>query len=248
MITEIKIKVMQIAHKASKIPGLKKLLKPIYKACVLNPLQKMESHKFNKNALNVIQEFDSCMTKNGFDYFLIFGSLLGAVREHGFISHDFDIDVAMWHDDFSDDMIQKLADAGFVLDHKYEVDGGRKALEMTFVKDGVGIDVFFYYPPIDEYPYTTVFFAGKDTVGVEDSIKKYGGMIPVRYQAPLTKEYERVPFESLMLPIPKTAHQILACTYGDSYMIPNPNWVGGSFRKYATTWDSELGIHTKFNH
>lgn len=45
--------------------------------------------------MDVIQEFDEVMTSNSYRYFLIFGSMLGAVREHGLIKHDMDLDTAM---------------------------------------------------------------------------------------------------------------------------------------------------------
>lgn len=53
--------------------------------------------------MNVTQEFDAVMTSNSYRYFLILGSMLGgAVREHGLIKHDMDLDTAMWYEDYND--------------------------------------------------------------------------------------------------------------------------------------------------
>ena len=86
--------VYDFAHTTSKIPYAKKLLKPIY-----YPIKQMFANRrnasFRKNALEVLSSFDKCMIENNYNYCLIFGTLLGAIREKGFITHDFDIDVAI---------------------------------------------------------------------------------------------------------------------------------------------------------
>ena len=88
-------------------------------------------------------------------YTLIFGSMLGAVREKGFIKHDVDIDVAMWAEDYSPRVQKSLEEAGFKLDHRYLIDEGVLAREETYVKNDVSIDVYCIFPPIDKYPYVS---------------------------------------------------------------------------------------------
>lgn len=49
---------------------------------------------------NVLERIDECFKKINLEYFLIFGTLLGAVRHKGFVPWDDDIDIAILQEDF----------------------------------------------------------------------------------------------------------------------------------------------------
>ena len=51
--------------------------------------------------LDLLLEFDRVCKKYNLSYFLIHGSLLGAIRHNGFIPWDDDIDVAMLRSDYN---------------------------------------------------------------------------------------------------------------------------------------------------
>jgi len=51
--------------------------------------------------LDMLVQFDAVCKKHGLRYFLLFGTLLGAVRHHGFIPWDDDADVGMPREDYN---------------------------------------------------------------------------------------------------------------------------------------------------
>lgn len=239
-------KVVSLAHKVARIPFAKVLLKPFYYAYKAR-LNAKRNKAYKKNALNTLEEFDKCMTENGFKYTLIFGSMLGAVREKGFIKHDVDIDVAMWAEDYSPEVSRSLEKEGFVLDHRYLIDEGKLAREETYVKNDVSIDVYCIYPPIDEYPYICSKWSPVEgCVTKQESMKKYGYITGKRLEMPIEKSFIRVPFESLMLPIAGNAEQVLAFYYGDDYMNPNPEWVESKEYPFRKPWEEKKAIFIEY--
>lgn len=64
--------------------------------------------KINELLLELLLEFDRVCTKYNLPYFLNCGSAIGAVRHHGFIPWDDDVDVAMFQWDY--DVLKKHAD------------------------------------------------------------------------------------------------------------------------------------------
>ena len=77
-------------------------------------------------------------------FILFYGTLLGAVREHDFITHDEDIDVIMYKSDMKRflNLLFALRDKGFEL-ARYENRGF-----LSIIRKGEYIDVYFY----EEYP------------------------------------------------------------------------------------------------
>lgn len=237
----------KIRVKVIGIPVLSTIGRPIYRMLVSNPELKHQKAMFRQNGLKVIEDFDKVMTGNGFRYYLYFGSLLGAVREHGLIKHDFDYDVAMLNSDFSLDIQHKLENAGFALKHEILVEEGQLGRHQNYVKDGVYIDIFWIYPPINSNPYCTgCSLPLEGTNSLAESITKYGGTRPVRIELPFNPEVRRVPFEHLQLPIPANADEILRICYGDDYMIPNPNWEEPKEISYKVAWKDKIGIVKKY--
>ena len=106
--------ITEFANQVARIPLAKAILKPFYYP-YKNYLRRKKNSHFRKYALVALKRFDKCLEDNNFEYTLAFGTLLGAVREKGFIKHDLDIDVAMWHDEYSDSLRRCLQESGFTL-------------------------------------------------------------------------------------------------------------------------------------
>lgn len=89
-------RLVEFAHKVASIPGMKTILKPIYypyKQSLVNRRNK----QIKKYAYQVMSDFDKALSSIGVNYSIAFGTLLGAVREKGFIKHDLDLDTIVWY-------------------------------------------------------------------------------------------------------------------------------------------------------
>lgn len=227
---------------------IRKLLGPIYRIIhhdkAIEEVDKLKLH-FQQKGLKVLDTFDKVMTDNNYLYSLAFGTMLGAVRERGFIKHDADIDVFMWIEDYDSNLIECLKRKGFSVSHTFSVDNDQYGKEDTIMLDGVQIDIFYIYPPIEghTYPYCCDFIIHPDCLSREHSVQKYGGLLPRRIEMPISHRVVRVPFENLYLPILSNAHEFLSFRYGNDYMIPNPKWVNGN-NPYIISCPDKVAIFT----
>ena len=56
--------------------------------------------KLHRLQVEMLNDLDTICKKHDIRYFAVFGTALGAVRHHGFIPWDDDIDVAMLREDY----------------------------------------------------------------------------------------------------------------------------------------------------
>ena len=237
--------VIESANKIAKIPFAKALLKPFYYP-YKQYLRRKRNHHFRKYALEALKRFDSCLSGNGFEYTLAFGTMLGAIREHGFIKHDLDIDVSMWNDQYSQKLKLCLESSGFKLIHSFEINNGELGREETYCWNDINIDIFFFYPPIDCYPYCCDFLNQPGCSTYRMCMKRYGGALPRRIELPMTRDRKRVQFEDTMLFVPNNANKILEFRYGADYMTPRTDWTIGSYNTHIIQWTDQLGVYKEY--
>lgn len=119
----------------------------------------LELKEVQRRILSIMTEVDKVCEKNHIPYFLIFGSMLGAVRHKGFIPWDDDIDIAIprpYYDQFLQVAIKQLPSFLRVVSHKtsssyiysfIKVEDRRTEIEFSWTKncglqEGLYIDVF----------------------------------------------------------------------------------------------------------
>lgn len=238
-------KLVETAHTVAKIRVLKFIFRPIFYR-YLKYINNKRNQQFRKNAINVLQKFTDVLTNNHFEYTLAFGTLLGAIREKGFIKHDFDIDIAMWAEDWTPKLQECLEQSGFKLYHSYEIADGRLGREETYEYNNITIDIFYFYPPLDKYPYCCDFLLQPNTVSRRQCMREYGGCLPRRIELPIKRDRILTEFENHFFYIPTNACEILEFRYGNSYMIPNPEWGIRSYDSHIVEWPDKLGVYKEF--
>ena len=80
----------------------------------------------------------------GVTWFLAYGTLVGAVKEKGFLLNDTDIDIGIVENENSMKNVEALREDGFVLRKRFLVDGGEFAKEETYEFRGIPIDLFYF--------------------------------------------------------------------------------------------------------
>lgn len=114
-----------------------------------------DMREYHKMALELMQKIDTILTKHGIWYSLAYGSVLGAVREHGIIPWDGDIDIQIKYPDQK--KVRELLRTG--LDDKYKlVAGDRECVNVSDEIDFAGISSDIIH--IDIYP----IIAGPDNL------------------------------------------------------------------------------------
>lgn len=223
------------ATKVGQNRFLKCMLQPIYNR-YNQRLKDRRNHLFRKNGVDVLQSFDILMNRLGINYSIFAGTLLGAIREKGFLKHDVDIDTVIFNDDYSSKINNALINNGFRLLHRYLVDDGKRGREETYEKDGVSIDIFYIYSDARFPTYQCDFHGVEGSSSHEDSMKRFGYVATRRIEFPVSRETVRVPFEGIMVNSIANAQEWLTYRYGKDYLIPNPSFYDRGDNPHMFEW------------
>ena len=152
--------------------------------------------------------FKEVMDRNGVPFFLIMGTLLGAIRDNDFISWDDDIDTGSYYElKKSSQMAQvrkELAELGFYVMPEQPNIG----YDDVFIRDGEKIEIW-WYERIGEY---RVY----DKVRLKDHY----------YEAADIETLNYLMFHNHLFPIPSDYEKVLNLIYSDNWRTPNPNAPG----------------------
>lgn len=164
--------------------------------------------RLQKHGVSAMRRLHSLMIEKKIPYYCDYGTLIGFVRDNGFIKHDDDIDISIQPNTVKPvDVLKIFMDAGYGFVHGFNYEG--RLLEFTVADvSGVTIDVFFptelsegkingYQPiwdPARQYPSekanTVIQYDFVEAIGVKAiNVLGVAVLVPGNYDEVLTSEY-----------------------------------------------------------
>ena len=118
--------------------------------------------------LVILKEFDNVCRQNGLQYWLDFGTLLGAVRHKGFIPWDDDVDLGMMRDDYNK-LVEIFNDCTKNKDLYLSIEFDRKNNLITKIRHKKCKFIFVDIFPFDYYP----LFEKSQQTKITSKLSKY---------------------------------------------------------------------------
>jgi phosphorylcholine metabolism protein LicD len=167
---------------------------------------KINTLQFNKSrAKQILQEINGIFVELNSKYFIMAGTLLGIIREKDFLPNEEDMDIGVFGDEKIEEIITLFINKGFTYANKFGERG--KSLEVRFFKDGIQLDIFFFYNHRNKI-YCSVF--DSDGTDYRLTFDKFGII--------------KIPFEDIIVSIPEDPEKYLITQYGGNWKIPKRKW------------------------
>ncbi len=151
----------------------------------------------------------NCLEENNIFYGLIYGTLLGAIRERNFIEYDHDADIYLFYEDkkrFLEVVLEDLLNKGFKIIRE------RRNMISLIRKDNYIDFYFFERKPIRK--------------------KAYRFMGPIKYPAEILEKSIQYSFLGEMFRIPKNYIRFLEISYGKDWRTPKKNCLAQTYSNY----------------
>lgn len=186
----------------------------------------MQARRMKCDGLNMLKEADKAFSQMGVRAFLTYGALLGAYREHGFISYDPDIDLGVLDTEIPANLHEQMGKAGFRLLRQNYIGTTGQVCEETYEYKKIHLDIFFYFQEgKDLY---SVIQRRHETKEWKDANATDG--FPCDRSYVPACDFERRDFLGLLVYMPVDTDGWLRAIYSDSYMTPIKNWAAKDYQ------------------
>lgn len=225
-------------------PRIKQATIFVYSRTLGAYLKQKENKNFLKNGKTTLEQANMVFEELGVEYWLEFGTLLGAVRNKDFIKHDTDLDLGMFLSDFSNNNEHIFNKYGFKKVRSFTIDDGRYGREETYQYLNVNLDIFYFTQKPSKNKATCHLFKPIEGKSRDHTIKILGGLIPKEFELELASIGE-IDFKNKYYPVPASVEKHLIDIYGPDYMIENPAWETGKGESpNVTVLKNKVGIRT----
>lgn len=196
----------------------------LYKPCVdiANRLKfRLQARRMRRDGLDMLDAAEAAFNEMGVHAFLTYGCLLGAYRDHGFISYDPDIDLGVLAEQVPENMSAVLLRHGFTLLRQNVMDDPQHTIaEQTYEYKHLHLDVFYYYREGSDF--YSIIQRKHETLDWKEANATNGFPCDRSYVPACPMEQRD--FLGRLVWMPVDTDGWLRAIYSDSYMTPIRNW------------------------
>jgi len=201
------------------------LYKPVVE--LINKVKfEVQARRMRKDGVMMLKAADEVFTQMGVRAFLTYGCLLGAYREHGFISYDPDIDLGVLEDELPADLHERMGNAGFHLLRQNYIGSTGQVVEETYEYRKLHLDIFIYIKEGNDL--YSVIQRKHETKDWKEA-NATDGFPCDRSYVPIC-DFERREFLGLKVYMPVDTDGWLRAIYSDTYMTPIKNWTANGYK------------------
>jgi len=188
---------------------------------------------FMQYGAQVLVHFAKSMQQAGLDYWLEFGTLLGAYRDGTFVPNELDLDVGAYLQD-APQVYKVLTQNGFRLVREFHVVGDNN-MEQTYEYKGVTLDVMYFIQSEGEmWCYGAFFDPWRCELG-----KPFYHQVTAHHFKPFT--LGKITFLNTEMSVPANTEEHLIEIFGSGYKVYDPNFKG-DLNKIVYPWEEKTGI------
>ena len=210
------------------------VVKILVKICLYKPIVEwinrlkfeVQARRMKRDGLAMLEAADIAFTKMGVRAFLTYGALLGAYREHGFISYDPDIDLGVLENELPEDIHEQMERAGFRLLRQNYIGTTGQVVEETYEYKKLHLDIFIYIREGDDF--YSIIQRRHETKEWKEANETDG--FPCDRSYVPACDFERRDFLGLKVYMPIDTDGWLRAIYSDSYMTPIKNWTAKDYK------------------
>ena len=180
----------------------------------------------------VLADLANIFARHGIKGFAAFGTLLGIVREKGFIAHDEDIDLGILPGSITPQRLLDILlkeETGFSLAFAFSYHG--RITEFKVYYKGIPIDFFFFEDVGDRFRYEA--FSWQEGIAYPS---EFANSVRLVYQ-PAVRELKTTHVFGVAFPIPVNEEEVLVGLYGKTWRVPNVKWSEDDRPKYEQMQD-----------
>lgn len=193
-----------------------KSLQRLYSRVKVAMIERQNRANLHKHGYKLLEEITNALSRSNLNVFCAFGTLLGFIRDNGFIESDDDIDMGIIKDGtFSWCALENcLSSIGMKKTRQFELDG--EITEQTYTKYGVGVD-FFLYRENKGCMTANVYWIDEGRAYARE-----GGHSVMYRDCPSIPGVEVIKKREINIPIPMNYKEYLVANYGENWEIPDP--------------------------